>query len=215
MYGERKPVELQRPPEVNDVHARLNWLVAANARQAESRSLFRDAAQEEEFLLMRRPLDVQRAFALLGLMLGLFPPAAIFIKLFGYGLGEHMGNGGLLFVACLLMNAVCAWVGRGMGKVLGRTVGDLEKRSWAQMMLTLPVLGIAWGGVTGFAGGLIFFGFGGFIGAVFAIPVGMQAFTLFGALHRLLVRGGMIDARHFWPLATGATLLAAAAILGV
>jgi hypothetical protein len=41
----------------------------------------------------------------------------------------------------------------------------------------------------------------------------MLAFTLFTLLHRLLVRGDMIDARHFWPLACGITMLIAALVL--
>lgn len=187
----------------------------ANACEARRRTLYRDASEEEELLLMRRPLDVHRAFALFGLMLGLFPPAAIFIKMFGYGFGSFARDSALFFVLCLAMNAVCAGVGYAMGKVLGGTVESLEKGSWTLMMLLLPVIGMAWGAVTGFAGGLVFFGFGAFFGFVFAVPIAMQAFTLFGALHRLSARGGMIEARHFWPLATGATLFAAAAILGL
>lgn len=193
----------------------MKWLVEQNTRAAQSRSLFRNATEEEEFLLMRNPLDVRCAFALFGMMLGLFPPAAIFIKMFGYGFGEYRGNGGLLFAACLVMNVVCAGVGYVMGKVMGRVVCDLEKGSWTAMLLMLPVLGVGWGAVTGFAGGLIFFGFGGFVGAVCAIPIGLVAFTIFGALHRLSARGGMIEASRFWPLAAVAPLLAAAAVLGL
>lgn len=163
---------------------------------------------------MRRPLDAQRAFALFGLMLGLFPPAAIFIKMFAYGVGGYQAHP-LLFLVCLLMNFTCAGVGYVMGGALSRAVKNLENRSWTLMLIVLPLIGASWGAVTGSAGGLLFLGIGAIFGAVFAIPIGALAFTLFAPLHRLLVRGGMIDARHFWPLATGATLLAAALVLGL
>ena len=164
-------------------------------------------------MLMRRPFDVRRAFALFGLMLGLFPPAAIFIKMFGYGM---VGNDGkpVLFILCVLMNLVCVCVGYATGAGLSEAVGNALRYRWAVMLLLLAVLGFVWGAVTGFAGGLIFVGIGAIFGAVFAVPIGVLAFVLFGSLHRLVARGGMIDARHFWPLATGVTLLAAALVLG-
>lgn len=163
---------------------------------------------------MRRPLNIRRAFALLGLMLGIFPPAAIFIKMFGYGLGGQ-NSSALLFILCLLMNFTCAGVGYVMGGALSRAVENIERENWTMMMLLLPIIGAGWGAVTGAAGGLLFVGIGAIFGAIFAIPVGALAFTLFAPLHRLLARGGMIDVRHFWPLASGATLVAAALVLGL
>lgn len=163
---------------------------------------------------MRRPLDTRRAFALFGLMLGLLPPAAIFIKIFGYGLGWYP-RGTLLFIVCLLMNFTCAGVGYVVGGALSRWIERVEKDSWTVMMILLPLIGAGWGIVTGAAGGIIFVGIGAVFGAIFAIPVGALAFTLFAPLHRTLARGGMIDARHFWPLASGATSVAAAIILGL
>ena len=163
---------------------------------------------------MRRPLDVRRVYARFGLMLGLFPPAAIFIKLFSYGLGGHEPSA-LLFILCLLMNFTCAGVGYVMGVALGRSIGNLMRDSWTAMLLLASTLGIAWGAVTGSAGGLLFIGIGAIFGALFAIPVGALAFFMFAPLHRLLARGGMIDARHFWPLASGISLCAAALVLGL
>jgi hypothetical protein len=214
MDGTRTAINLHRPPRDNDVYTRLNWLLAANAQEQERRTLFQRAGEEEEFLLMRRPLETRRAFALFGLLLGLFPPAAIFMKIFGYGLGTYRSSA-LLFIICLLMNFTCAGVGYAMGSALGPSVERLERRSWTRMLILLPLIGAAWGAVTGAGGGLIFIGFGAIFGALFAIPIGALSFILFASLHRLLMRGGMIDARHFWPLASGATLFAAALVLGM
>lgn len=207
-------INLERPPEGNDVYARLNWLVAANAHEAERRALFRRAGEEDELLLMRRPYDIRRAYALLGLLLGLLPPAAIFIRLFGYGLSvsEHSA---LLFVICLLMNFVCAGVGYVTGAALSSAMWTLERDTWLPMLLLAPLIGTSWGMVTGGLGGLLFFGIGAFFGAAFAIPIGAFVFALFSLFHRLLARGGMIDARHYWPLASGLSLFVAALVLGV
>ncbi len=74
-------------------------------------------------------------------------------------------------------------------------------------------VGALWGLTTGAVGGVWFFGFGSFFGALIALPVGMLGFALFTPLHRLMARGGMIDARHFWPLAGGVVFTITALIL--
>lgn len=163
---------------------------------------------------MRRPLEARRAYALLGLMLGLFPPAAIFIKMFGYGLGMY-SESALLFLICLFMNFTCAGVGYVMGGALSPSIEKFQRGKWTQMFLWLLLIGAAWGAVTGGAGGLLFIGIGAIFGTLFAIPVGALAFALFASLHRLVSRGGMIDARHFWPLGAGVTLMVAALIMGL
>ena len=165
---------------------------------------------------MRHPLSARRAYALFGMLLGLLPPAAIFIRMFGYGFTPPFASdGAFFFIMCVAMNIVCCLTGRGMGAAFSRTLADMKRWSWSKMMLILPLIGIVWGGVAGAAGGLVFFGFGAFFGVACAIPVGIAAFTLFAPLHRLLARGGMIDARHFWPLACGITTIISALILGM
>ena len=186
--------------------------MAANGYDERRRRLFRTASEEDEMLLMRRPMPVRRTYALFGMLLGIFPPAAIFTKMLGYGLSE---GSGIMFLVFLLMNVICAVTGYWMGVALSRSVADWERESWTKMLLLLPVLGMGWGAITGAAGGFIFFGIGAVFGAYMAMAVGAVAFTLFAALHRLVWRGGMIDARHFWPLASGVTLVISALILGM
>jgi hypothetical protein len=62
-------------------------------------------------------------------------------------------------------------------------------------------------------GGVLFFGVGSLFGAFMALPFGMLGFLLFTPLHRLMACGGMIDARHLWPLACGVALTISALIL--
>ena len=83
------------------------------------------------------------------------------------------------------------------------------------MILNAMLTGLCWGLVTGAAGGLVAFGLGAIVGVICAVPIGVCAFVLFTTLHRPLARGGMIDARHFWPLACGITLTISALILGM
>ena len=165
--------------------------------------------------LMRRPLPSQRTYAQFGMLLGALPPAAIFIRAVGYGFTQPFANDTVVFIMCLLMNIVCCITGRRMGSKLGRTLDTMERLSWSKMLLLLPLMGAAWGCVAGAAGGVVFFFIGALFGIACAVPVGMLAFTLFTPLHRLLARGGMIDARHFWPLACGVTMTISALILGM
>jgi hypothetical protein len=193
----------------------MNWLLEENAREAHRRRLFRDAAEEEQMLLMRHPLSACRAYALFGMLLGTLPPAMIFVRIFGYGMSPRFSDTLLFLILCLFMNIACCAMGRTMGRVLSRTLEDMERWSWSKMLLVLPFMGAAWGSVTGAVGGLVFFFFGAFFGLVCALPVGILAFTIFTPLHRLVARGGMIDARHFWPLACGVTMMISALILGI
>ncbi|MCA1629427.1 MAG: hypothetical protein LC774_03465 [Acidobacteria bacterium] len=94
-----------------DLDARLRWLAAANAEADRRERLRRRRPREEqEALLMRRPVPTERAFARFGLLLGLLPPAAIFLRLalfFNFAAAFR-----LIFLPMLL---VCALMGRWMG----------------------------------------------------------------------------------------------------
>lgn len=182
----------------------MNWLIASNEAEARRRLVFRSGREEELFLLMRRPISTERAYALVGLMLGALPPAAIFAKLFGFGLFDgllhlHPADGAIFFL-CAIMNVTCSLMGYGMGSVLSRHAIRLERNSWIRMLTLMPLLGAAWGVLTGMTGGFFFFGIGTFFGAAFGIPIGALAFLIFAILHRTLQRGGMIEARHLVPL---------------
>src|SRR2546423_8982232 len=166
-------------------------------------------------LLMRHPLTARRAYALFGMLVGALPPAIIFARIFGYGFSPRFSDSPAIFFICLLVNVMCCFIGRVMGAQLSLTLDRVERLSWSKMLLMLPLIGAAWGGVTGWVGGLFFFIIGAVFGLICAVPVGMLAFTIFTPLHRLLARGGMIDARHFWPLACGTTMIVSALILGI
>jgi hypothetical protein len=152
------------------------------------------------------------------MLLGALPPAAIFIQLLGQGLRDlrifDSDAVSLLFLFAV-MNVVCCLVGWCVGSGLAHAALKAEHGSWLKMVLTMPLIGTAWGGMTGLAGGFLFFGIGAFVGAAFAIPIGAVAFLVFALFHRLLERGGMIETRHFLPLACGITTVIAALIMGI
>jgi hypothetical protein len=190
----------------------LNWLINANAA-AESR--LSRAHLEEALMMMRRPVSIERSYALFGLLLGAFPSAAIFLKLFGShssSLKILISGWSLLF---LLSSIACGLAGRFIGSKFSQMAEPLERGSWSKLLFSSPMIGVLWGAITGAFGGFILFGFGAIFGALFAIPVGLLAFLLFMPLHRLLAHGGMIEAQHLWPLACGVTLTLTALILGL
>jgi hypothetical protein len=185
---------------------RLNWLLFENRVATEHSRQFRCPAHEMDMAMMKRPLTAQTVYQWLGLMLGMAPPAMIFAKLFQYGLrgywfGSNEGPG--MFFLLLMMNGVCALMGFVMGRALSGSALSVGRKSRSKMFIFLALLGLAWGAATGGSGGLFFFGFGALFGALFAIPIGIAAFVVFGALHRWLERGGMMEARQFWPIAVG------------
>jgi hypothetical protein len=203
----------QTAPLGHDAHARLRRL-RAEVELVESGALARREAEEAATMMLRRPVNVAEAYGWFGLFLGLFPPAAIFCRLF---LGEITSNGfewGWLALV-ILMNAVCAVVGRKTARFIAAQLGQPREQPWPLLFAISLLAALAWGVVTGGAGGLVFFGFGAFFGALCAIAVALAAFPAFALLHRLLSRGGMIDEHTLWPLAFGVPAVVAAAILGM
>ena len=214
MRGTRTPFGLNWPVADETAQSRLNWLLQANQLETSRQHHFLSALEEEELLMMLYPISTERAFALFGMLLGLLPPAAIFFKLIG-GAVNHLYSqpGWLLLLLC--MNAICCLAGAWMGSKLSKMVATVERDFWGLMLIESLIIGFIWGAATGALGGVIAYGIGALFGAAFAIPVGALAFLLFMPLHRLLTRGGMIDARHFWPLACGVVMIITALILNL
>lgn len=187
----------------------MSWLINTNAAEEACRSR---AALNEQIMMMRRPVPIQRAYARFGMLLGTLPPAAIFYKMFWREIAFQKPFMVLLILA---MNVACCFAGRFFGSKLSLMANGCERRSWTKEIFMALLTGWLWAIGTGAAGGVIFFGLGAIFGALFAIPVGLLAFASFMPLHRLLARGGMIEAGHLWPLACGVTMTLTALILGL
>jgi hypothetical protein len=193
---------------------RLDVLLELNREIADERSLYGSERERLEAGMMLNPLGPERAFAYYGLMLGTFPPAAIFAR---WLTSVNFNDPAPVWVMGILVLVilVSGFVGSFSGKLVGRAVRNLEKRSWSSMVLIMPFVGLLWGIVAGGAGGLIIFVIGAFFGAFLGGIVGALALPAFVVLHRLLKRGDVIDQRHFLPLAFGVTLTICSFILGL
>ena len=215
MFDITTPTGRRWPSSESDVQEGLNWLLRENRAEIEGRATTQLVAEaQEEVQMMRRPLSAEEAYAFLGLLLGLLPPAAIFYRAGAYALTpERISEPAILFL-CLGMNLICLIVGGFTGKRMGRWLDSNCGADKKVSRLDALAAGIGWGAITGGAGGAFCFIFGAVAGALCAIPVGIAGFVTFTILHRLVARGGMIDARHFWPLACGVTMTIAALILG-
>lgn len=193
---------------------RLDALLAVNAATAREKSLFRSEQEKTEAALIKNPLSTIQTFAWFGLLLGTFPPAAIFTRLLIESRG--LNDGDLWFIGVIaIVNVICAVVGYFSGKLIGKIVGELEKTSWLSMIFVLPLVGILWGILAGGAGGVIILIIGAFFGAFLGSAVGSVALPAFTIFHRLLKKGDMIDRRHFLPIAFGVTFIICAFILGL
>ena len=199
-------------PTTQDFHIaqRMSWLSQEIDTDVQRRRLSWEK-EEGRALSMQQPLTTEQAYRWFGTFLGLLPPFAIFERTIMRSRGNEEFWG---VVLCVAMNVVCCLVGRWYGGVLGRWAGNLHSRSRAGFALVIFVMAIGWSVVTGGLGGIPFFGIGAAFGPFFAAPVALAGFPVFAILHRLISRGGMIEACHTWPLAFGIPLTIAALIMG-
>lgn len=192
------------------VRQRLDALLAINAETAREKALFHSDAEKLEADLMQNPLSLEKTFSYFGLLLGLFPPSAMFLKFALEGRVE-----GWVFGIMLIVNLISATVGFFSGKVVAKGIRAVEQLSWSKMLLALPFLGLLWGIVSGAAGGIIVFIFGAVFGGILGGIVGSVALPLFTIFHRLMKKGENIELKHFLPIAFGATFVICGFILGL
>lgn len=193
---------------------RLNKLLALNVETERKNAIFRTGNEKLQSDLMTNPLSIEKTFAYFGLLLGTFPPAAIFTR-FLIDTKSFQTNDFWILGIIVIVNLISAMVGYLSGKMIGRTVFELEKASWTKMILVLPFVGIVWGILAGGAGGIVIFFFGAFFGAFLGAAVGSVALPLFAIFHRLVKRGDKIEGKLFLPLAFGVCFIISAFILGL
>ena len=193
---------------------RLNQAAALD-EQFQHRDAARQIHEQTKLALLKNPIEARIAWAQFGWLLGIVPPAAIFLKFFNYGFYDGYHPRGYGFAAVLLaMNLLSGYAGRGVAKGMSRTLVECESGAWTLLLVLLPLMGLSWGMVTGAFGGLLLFGVGAIAGAAIAMPIGATAFLCFGILHRLISRAGFLERRYFLPLAWGICLTIAAFVLG-
>lgn len=189
----------------------LKWLIAENAAMARSQ----DPKSNEKLqaLVVKHPIDTESAVACLGFLTGLLPTAAIFLKIAFEGNLASLELG--FFILGAFSIAATSAAGYFSGKMAGKILANLEKKSWPIMLFALPWVGIVWGLLSGAIGGVVLFGIGAiFAGAIGAV-VAPVVLTAFGIFHRLLKTGDVIETARFLPVAFGITLTVASLILGL
>jgi len=162
--------------------------------------------------VFRNPVGTERACSFLGLTLGTIPTTAIFSRF----LIEKPLPGEAWPILLLLALSIAATGAAGYftGKTVGKALKELERSAWPAMIIMLFLVGILWGLISGAAGGLFLFIFGAIPGAMIGAAAGACALPLFGVLHRLLEKDGLIERDHLLPVAFGISTLAAGLMVG-
>lgn len=135
-------------------------------------------------------------------MLGVFPPAAFFLRFLVESKAEAW-----LFGVTLIVNIIAAVVGYFTGKAVGRIINNVETGSWWSQILLTPVIGLVWGIITGMASGVILFIVGAVFGGVIGGLVGAVALPAFYFLHKLTGEHEAMRLDRFLPLALGVALV--------
>lgn len=184
-----------------------------NREISDERSLYRTDRERLEAGMMRNPFDSEKTFSYYGLMLGTFPPAAIFARWLvsvNFRDPAPIWVFGVLAIVILLSGTV----GYFSGKLVGRQLRKVENLSWSTMLPASIFIGLMWGMVSGAAGGFVIFVIGAFFGAILGGMVGAVALPAFTIMHRLVKQGDLIEKKHFLPLAFGVTFTICSFILG-
>jgi hypothetical protein len=185
------------------------------SRQEECQEeLLRVQLEMAEASVIQNPLTSQQVFTRFGLMLGIFPPMALFLR-FLLDIYPRQNEIWVPLIFLLFVNFVCAIVGYFSGRLIGKMVAETEKWSWGAMLLTLPFIGILWGIMAGGAGGIFIYVIGAIFGAIFAAMVAGIALPIFTIFHRWLKKGDVMDRDQFLPIALGITIIISAFIFGL
>ena len=206
---EERPIGLYGLDDLESSEERLATLLYANQLTQHPSRL-----DEERIASMTNPVSQTWAFALFGSMLGALGPLSIGIALF-FGNGSPNSDELLFPFLFSLANITTAIVGYFTGKVVGNIVAATHEFRLFSAVPLLLLIGMIWGGVCGFAGGLFLLLVGSVVGAVIGAIFGGIATVLFGVPYRYLRVSGQIERRHFVPLTLGTTFVLCAFLLGL
>jgi hypothetical protein len=200
----------------DNLESRLEELIKLNRETSLEKETFRNENERFEASLLENPLTTKQVFAQFGLMLGLFPPMAMFGKFIYKEILKNPYNDDFWIIFLLIVvNFVCAVTGYFSGKLIGQIVSQIEKLNWTSMLFIAPFIGILWGVMTGAAGGVFIFVIGAFFGAAIAALVGAAALPIFTVFHRFLKKGDVIERDQFLPIALGITFIISAFVLSL
>ncbi len=208
-----KPADQSNTRDSVLTRRRLDSLIAANAEFDHRRGLYKTVKEEFEASMMNHPLSPEAVFSYFGLMLGIFPPAAIFLKTISSA-GDFRREDAWVIALMILVNFVSAAVGFVTGKLVGKVVVRAERYPWWAALFLMPFIGLGWGVATGGSAGVFVFIVGAIFGALMGGVVGAAALPVFALFHLILKRGDKMERSHFLPIALGITLAICGFIFG-
>src|SRR4030095_4685063 len=180
---EERPIGIYGLGDLEGSDERLAHLLETNNLALKRDSRFDDHLDLRRVELMTHPVSQTRAFALLGSLLGAFGPFSIGFNWI-LSSGAPSGDELVFPILFLLANITTAIVGYFTGKVVGNMVAATHKYRVLSAIPILLLIGLIWGGVSGFAGGLFLLVIGSVVGAVIGAAFGGIATVMFGVLHR-------------------------------
>jgi len=184
-----------------------------NARIARERSQFRTDRERLEAVLMTAPIDSQKAFAYFGYVIGTMPPAALAMKVVSEG-GSAGSSDALFLILLLTAAAVTGMAGYVTGSFIPGLISRVIDFRLPNRIAMFSLIGVAWGIVSGAAGGLFLFVVGAIFAGIAGGIIGAVTVPIFIVCHEALRRGDFIEIKHFLPIAFAITLSLCAFILG-
>lgn len=143
-----------------------------------------------------KKLEPVWAYALLGWLLGTFPPIALFTVVSLTQAYTQNSKRETLLGLFLVIVLICSVIGLGVGAFIGLLMKFARLAHWLVPLGLAPFLGALWAIITGGAGGFPFYVFGAFAGMIYAAPVGILGFSIFAVVYELLNRRRTVSQRQ-------------------
>jgi len=183
-----------------------------NAEVARQKSLYRDDRERLEAFMMSHPIDLRSAYAYFGLMIGIMPLLAWLLAL--CMLRGARGGVPAVLLIFIAAGAVTGIVGYLTGRFVATAVERAGQFRQPNRIMLIVLTGLAWGAVSGAAGGLLIFIVGAIFAAIIGGVIGALCLPVIATLFGLVRKGDLIELKHFLPITLGTTLSVCAFVVG-
>ena len=195
-------------PDIDDDQLYEYRIIELRTAADELAATSNDSPISPSFLDQR--IDMTGSLRFFGIAIGTVPTAAILFRLFVL---DSSPNPAVLLLA-ILATLVTGFVGYLTAGATSKALERVLSTSFLRSLLLVPIIGLAWGIISGAAGGLFLFVLGAIVGGVIGGMVAGTALPLFVGLYSLVAEEGKISLKRFLPIAAGLSGSAAALFLG-
>ncbi len=167
--------------------------------------MYRSERERLDADLMTCPIDLRKAYAYFGLMIGSLPPFALVLRI----IGETMPADRIPLMFLLLLTAagiVTGVAGYASARFIPSALDRISNFRLPNRVALLTLIGFAWGAVSGVVGGLFLFIVGAIFAGIVGGIIGAVTVPILVVFHSALRRGDFIEIKHFLPIAFGITL---------